>query len=394
MSTIHRLVLRRVLDGLHPAFTRAFFPWVARHPRYLRAVIRLARSFRNAERKRAQHRSKGLRVPSVMILSVTSTCNLFCAGCYAAATRKTPLELSNGVKDGPREMNRQQWRSTISEARNLGVFGFVIAGGEPFLCQGIVDLCMEFNDVFFLIVSNGTSITEDDFMKLEKASNIAIVVSLEGGQEATDARRGSGVYSKAQKALRRLWQSGVLTGISATITKENHEYWMDPTNLNRLIRGGLRIGVFIEYIPTPEPSAPSRQSLSPCADQGLMMTNEERERFRSFVLDYREKNPIILLHSPNDEEYYGGCVSAGRGFVHVTPAGDLTACPVSNLATHNLHSSSLKEGLASPLFVKIRKNGHILETHDLPCALLSHQEEVLKLARSVGAYHTDTRQAA
>jgi MoaA/NifB/PqqE/SkfB family radical SAM enzyme len=290
-------------------------------------------------------------------------------------------------------LDRKQWRSIISEARELGVFGFVIAGGEPFLCEGIVELCMEFDDVFFLIVTNGTSIKESDFRRLERASNIAVVVSLEGDQEATDARRGTGVYRRAQKTLRRLWRIGVLSGISATITGQNYQYWMDSRNLDRFIKGGIRIGVFIEYIPATQPSTPSRQSISPCADDGLMLSTEERERFREYVLDYRESRPIILLHSPNDEEYYGGCVSAGRGFVHVTPAGDVTACPVSNLATHNLQTASLREGLASPLFTEIRKNGHILENHDLPCALLSHHEEVLALARSVGAYSTDTRES-
>ncbi|MHA1277745.1 MAG: hypothetical protein ACTSQ8_11175 [Candidatus Helarchaeota archaeon] len=53
---------------------------------------------------------------------------------------------------------------------------------------------------------------------------------------------------------------------------------------------------------------------------------------------------IFLLHSPGDEEYMGGCVSAGRGFAHITPMGDLTPCPVSNIATHNLTKASLREG--------------------------------------------------
>jgi MoaA/NifB/PqqE/SkfB family radical SAM enzyme len=108
------------------------------------------------------------------------------------------------------------------------------------------------------------------------------------------------------------------------------------------------------------------------------------------VVNYRENNPFIIIHSPNDEDYFGGCVSAGRGFAHVTPTGDLTPCPVSNLATHNLQDSTLREGFASPLFTEIRKNGHLLKDHDLPCALLSHQEEVAVIARKVGAYRTDT----
>lgn len=390
MSFLQRIFLKQILDDIDPAFTNTFFPWIIRNPRYLRAVIRLGRSYQWAEKRRAQYKNQGLQVPSVMILSVTSTCNLVCAGCYATSTRSISEEQKS---KSSRETNLMKWKSIISEAKDLGVFGFVVAGGEPFLCEGIVDLCMEFNDLFFLIVTNGTSIKADDFEKLGKASNIAIVVSLEGDKKATDSRRGAGVHARAISSLQHLWSIGVLTGISATITRENYSFWMNKANLDKLVQRGIRIGVFIEYIPTSEPSIPSRQTLSPCSDQGMMLTIEERKRFREHVISYRSSNRIFLLHSPNDEEFFGGCVSAGRGFVHVTPAGDLTACPVSNLATHNLHNSSLKKSLASPLFTKIRENGHILEDHHLPCALLSHHDEVLEMAKSVGAYHTDTRKA-
>ena len=389
MTFIHQLFLRRILDSIDPIFTRTFLPWVVKHPRYLRAVFHLGRSYRWAEKRRAQYKERGLQVPSVMILSVTSTCNLVCSGCYAAS-RRTTLEGSEQTRKTSRDLNLQKWRSIISEAKNLGVFGFVIAGGEPFLCDGIVDLCLEFNDIFFVIVTNGTSIKESDFSKLSRASNIAIVVSLEGDRKSTDARRGYGVHSKAIESLKHLWSIGILTGISATITRENVGFWMNSRNLDKLINRGIRIGVFIEYIPSTETSAPTKQSISPCSEIGKILTIPEREQFRDFVVQYRENNPIFIIHSPNDEEFFGGCVSAGRGFVHVTPSGDLTACPVSNIATHNLKESSLKQGLASPLFRKIRENGHIQESHDLPCALLSHQDEVIELARSVGAYNTDT----
>ncbi|MFW9809000.1 MAG: radical SAM/SPASM domain-containing protein [Candidatus Thorarchaeota archaeon] len=391
MSFVHQVFLKKILDGIHPALTNTFFSWVIRNPRYLRAVIRLGRSYKRAERTRFMYKERGLQVPSVMILSVTSACNLVCAGCYAASTRRASKDNGESTTQLSRDTNLPKWRSIISEAKDLGVFGFVIAGGEPFLCDGIIDLCMEFNDLFFLIVTNGTSIKHGDFEKLRKASNIAIVISLEGDKEITDSRRGEGVHARAIKSLEHLWSIGVLTGVSATITRANYHFWMNRRSLDKLVERGVRIGVFIEYIPTPEPTAPARQSLSPCADQGKMLSVEERQQFRKHVVSYRSQNPIFLLHSPNDEEFFGGCVSAGRGFIHVTPAGDLTACPVSNLATHNLHDSSLKKGLASPLFKKIRENGSILENHDLPCALLSHHDEVLELARSVGAYRTDTR---
>lgn len=67
----------------------------------------------------------------------------------------------------------------------------------------------------------------------------------------------------------------------------------------------------------------------------------------------------------------------------------LTPCPVSNIATHNLTNSSLREGLASPLFKEICKNEHLLETEGMPCALFAHPDEVSNLAQLGGAYKTN-----
>jgi MoaA/NifB/PqqE/SkfB family radical SAM enzyme len=98
-------------------------------------------------------------------------------------------------------------------------------------------------------------------------------------------------------------------------------------------------------------------------------------------------NPIYLIHTPTDEETHGGCIGAGRGFVHVTPEGDLTACPVSNLATHNLVNSSLEEGLSNLLFKEFRENEKIHNSKDESCALLVHSTET-DLSKDFGAYST------
>jgi MoaA/NifB/PqqE/SkfB family radical SAM enzyme len=124
-------------------------------------------------------------------------------------------------------------------------------------------------------------------------------------------------------------------------------------------------------------------------DEALMLTKEERATFRAQILMYRTAKPLYIIHSPCDEEFFGGCVSAGRGFAHVTPAGDLTPCPVSNVATHNLRTATLREGFSSPLFTKIRENEGLLETGDTPCSLFAHPKEVEELAKSVNAYRTD-----
>jgi MoaA/NifB/PqqE/SkfB family radical SAM enzyme len=402
------LELKYDLEKLDPNFARMILPWVFRHPRYLRAAIRLMRSVKKAKQTRVKAQENGLMVPPFLIISITSQCNLFCTGCYAAATGNVYNRYSNSNTRTKTALEKQQWRTIVSQARELGVIGFVIAGGEPFLYPGLLDLCEEFKDRLFLILTNGTAFTKADFKRLKRLTNLAIIVSIEGGPELTNSRRGEDVYEKAMNTLTQLNKMGMLTGISATITRINYRYWMDTKLIDNLISQGVRFGVFIEYIPLTPGVEPDSETPSPLFetfkdkseregkpikwdtknDHLLMLTPEERAEFRAQILNYRETKPIYIIHSPGDEEYFGGCVSAGRGFAHVTPTGDLTPCPISNIATHNLTTATLREGLTSLLFEEIRENEHLLEMEGMPCALFAHPKEVDALAKSVGAYRT------
>ncbi|MFW9788067.1 MAG: radical SAM/SPASM domain-containing protein [Candidatus Thorarchaeota archaeon] len=379
--------MKKVLDGLDSNMSRLFVPWVLRNPRYIRAGFRLARSYKKTERLRREAREAGLSVPPFLILSITSKCNLTCAGCYAAAVGTLDIAQRSGCSAARPTLDWNQWYDIIKDAAEQGVFGFIIAGGEPFLFSGLLELCESFKDRFFIILTNGTALTRYDHKRLRSTKNVAVIVSVEGSEEATDARRGRGVHKQALETLTRLKSSGVPTGISVTITNQNYQFWMQKENLDRYVKLGVLVGVFIEYIPVMAENL-TGDTCGPY-NKTLMLSPQEREEFRLQVLEYRRKNSLYVIHSPGDEDYFGGCVSAGRGFAHVTPQGDLTACPVSNLATHNLSNTSFREGLASPLFIAIRENEHLLTNEDTPCALFGHPAEVQEIARSVGAYSTD-----
>lgn len=367
--------LKKTIDLYDPNIARIFLPWALRHPKYIRSFVRLRKSYLMSEKIRNNKLEEGIKVPPFLILSVTSKCNLRCNGCYAAAAGNITCNNTQAKKI----LDIKQWTVIIEEATKIGVFGFIVAGGEPFLYSDLIELFKKFRDSFFIVLTNGTLIKEKDYKTLKKLGNISIIVSLEGDSKLTDNRRGKGVFDKAMGTLKKLNKYGVINGTSVTITRDNYKYWMDDKNIDDLIERGICVGIFIEHIPTT----------SEKHDYDLMLASKERKIFRDKILNYREKKSIYIVHSPGDEEYFGGCVSAGRGFAHITPSGDLTPCPVSNIATHNLTKSTLLEGLASPLFKKIRENEHLLETEGMPCALFAHPKEVNELAQSVGAYKTD-----
>ena len=380
-------------NAFGPSFYRMFLPWAIRHPRYLLSSTSLLRAYTKTDQVRKELERNGLKVPPTLILSITEQCNLSCSGCFAAAAGITCHKNMGDPKRKKHQLDVQGWMKIISEACELGVFGFFLAGGEPFLFPKLIELCEEFRDRCFIIFTNGTAISEGDFKRLKRLTNTAIIVSIEGGKKATNQRRGEGVYQKATSTLKRLSEIGTPNGISATITRLNYKYWMNSEHINGLIAQGIRATLFIEYIPvmqTPESDiSNSEKNVIEQNDQHLMLTKEERAKFRLQILRYRETKPLYVIHSPGDEEFFGGCVSAGRGFAHVTPAGDLTPCPVSNVATHNLITATLRKGLASQLFSKIRENESLLENEGTPCSLFTHSKELEELAKSVNAYRTD-----
>ena len=159
---------------IDPQLTRVLVPWMMRHRRYVPGFLRLARTLKQSGRVRARQQAAGVRVPPFLILSVTSRCNLRCSGCYAAAVgtvTSTPARPGLGL---------EEWRRVVAEAAGLGVMAFIVAGGEPFLLPGIVDLFREFPDRLFLVFTNGTALKPEDLEALKKLSNIVVVVSLEG----------------------------------------------------------------------------------------------------------------------------------------------------------------------------------------------------------------------
>ncbi|MFW6263479.1 MAG: radical SAM/SPASM domain-containing protein, partial [Thermotogota bacterium] len=379
--------ITQLFNFVNPKLSRVFIPFILKNPKYLKNANKLIKNFDRCETIREKTlKEEGVMIPPILILSITHKCNLNCLGCFASAVGISSTDQSKFHQEA---LSISEWEGIVSQARKLGVYTFLIAGGEPFVFDGILDLCQKFDDCIFLIFTNGTAIKEADYKQLKKMDNTGIMVSVEGSDQMTDLRRGAGIHEKAIQTAKRLGKSGILSGISVTITNENYLYWMQEEHLDAYINDGLHMGFFTEYIPVGLDSDSSIKKDSVCSTSDQQssaqkcLTKEQRLDFRQQIIYYKENKQMFIIHSPGDEELFGGCVSAGKGFAHINAFGDLTPCPVSDIATHNLKKSELKDGLSSQLFVQLRENGEILENTDGPCALFEHQKELEDLRKKV-----------
>ncbi len=345
----------RLLDDSITAVLGQAARIVASRPRLLSFAARALVSQRKAAARRGELAAGGLLVPAVMIVSVTRRCNLSCRGCYMKAQHREP---------GP-EMTPGQLKSVIAQAGDLGVGFVVLAGGEPLVrAPEILDLAREFPDILFGVITNGLLIDESFAGKLPPLKNIVPIVSFEGFEAETDTRRGAGVYRQLMETCGLLDRAGIFFGCSLTVTRENHGLATDEGFIGEMIRAGCRLFAFVEYVPVQE------------GTEHLVLTEDQRASLVTDLRTFPGKFPALFLGFPGDEEAFGGCLSSGRGFVHVSATGDLEPCPAAPFSDANLTKIPLAEALQSGFLGEIRKHHDRMTETRGGCALWTNREWV------------------
>lgn len=343
---------RRIFEFFRTAFRGAAG---ARRPlRLLEAAL----FQRRQAARRARAAREGLVVPPILIASLTRKCNLDCEGCYSRALRP---------EGEGEELSDERFMEIFREAIGLGVGTILLAGGEPLLRAGLVKMASRLKGILLPVFTNGTMI-DRDFIEAAARSSLVPVVSIEGEAGSTDARRGEGIHASAERVLSGMRERGLLFGASITLTSRNAEEVLSRAYLEGLGRSGISVLFIIEYVPVSPGSG------------GLVLSSGQKnalgEKGRFEGLPY----PVVVL--PGDEEAYGGCLAAGRGFVHLSSEGRIEACPFAPFSDTDVSKSSLETALASPLMAAIREHhGELTETSG-GCALWNRQGWVAGLGGS------------
>ena len=325
-------------------------------------MLRFAAASRTASKKRRKAEAKGEHIPPFLIASITSKCNLHCAGCYSRCNHAT-------VDSEPvRQLTDEEWKNVFDEAEELGISFILLAGGEPMLRRGVIEAAGKKQNILFPIFTNGTYLDEKYLELFDKCRNLIPVMSIEGSRELTDERRGAGIYDRLIANMDEIKKRGLIFGASVTVTTRNYREVTSQAFLDSLAEKGCKVVIFVEYVPVTEES----RELAP--------TDAEREFMQSEIIRLRETRPeMVYISFPGDEKSSGGCVAAGRGFFHINSHGSAEPCPFSPYSDINVRDSSLKDAMNSPLFRKLRDDGYLLEDHSGGCVLYEKRELVQQI---------------
>ncbi len=336
-------------------------------PHNFSRIINLVLLVRRGEKRRVANEVRlGIPIPDTCVFSVTWRCNLDCRGCYAKNYGpKKELQLAEVIK-------------AVNECSGLGTYIFVIAGGEPLLVNGIVEELSKLKNAFFLLFSNGTLLDSERVRQVKKAKNIMPIISIEGGESATDDRRGEGVGQEIARAMQLMNRSHVPFGFSTMLTHLNLREVTQRGWVDQLWRRGARFGFFVDYIPIEG---------NLCDD--FVLTDEDRAYKEGILLKRKSETRPPIFNLPSDEYAGGGCKSAGKGFIHINADGYVEPCPFSHYAVDNVRDKPMSEILSSDFFGRLRDRFATMENPRGECMLFANRDVVGQIASETRAFCTE-----
>jgi len=339
-----------------------------KNPKESAFMVKFAAASKKASKTRLKYEQEGLHVPGFLIASITSSCNLHCAGCYSRCNNATvdaePVE----------QLTPDEWLRVFKEAEELGVSFIMLAGGEPMIRREVIRNAGTLPNIIFPIFTNGTYIDERYFQLLDDCRNLVPVLSIEGGKEITDARRGAGIYDQVTGNMKKFREKGLIYGASITVTTENYKEVTSPEFIKALAEQGCKLAIFIEFVPVTEDA------------KHLAPGDAERSYMAKAIDDFRQNSDeIVLLSFPGDELAMGGCMAAGREFFHINSHGGAEPCPFSPYSDINVKKTSLKAAIGSELFKALQDGGVLAEQHVGGCVLFEQKDKVEQLLAHIAA---------
>ncbi len=318
--------------------------------------------------KQEENRKKyNCNIPWAILLDPTSACNLHCTGCWAA-------EYGNKLN-----LTYDEIDSILRQGKELGIYLYIYTGGEPMVRKDdLIRLCRAHSDCVFLCFTNATLIDEAFADQMLEVKNFIPAISLEGFEEATDGRRGSGVYQKVIRAIELLRKKKLIYGISACYTSANFDSITSEAFYDKLIELGAYFIWYFHYMPVGNDAVPA-----------LLPTPEQRTEIYHRIRKFRAEKPLFAMDFQNDAEYVGGCIAGGRRYLHINANGDIDPCVFIHYSDSNIREKTLLEALQSPLFMAYHDGQPFNENMLRPCPMLENPEKLCAMVARSGAHSTD-----
>lgn len=297
-------------------------------------------------------RQKAYRDGDLRTLSidVTGHCNMKCPQCYAAPFRETS------------DVDLDLLCAAIKEAHGLGVFHFVMQGGEPITRKDRLDAILKAcvpPESYLNVVSNGWDMNLDNIQWLKERGVDKIAFSLDSGLPSEhDANRGEGSFDRTITAIDNTLKAGLLSSVSMVATRTNFDTESFWAVYFLCLRKRIRLDI---QIAEPIGNWDGKTD--------MLLTKEQSQRIRYFryfspILANGQKMVNRDLFMPDDSSR---CPAVSR-FMAISADGHILPCNFIQASLGKVGEVTIAEARARLLKSKLFSQVHDLclcgEDHD------------------------------
>ena len=235
----------------------------------------------------------------------------------------------------PNEMSTEQIIRLVDELYDKGTRMICLMGGEPLLKPGIdkiIDHIVN-KGIICDMTTNGLMIKNklDIIKKLD-----AIMISLDGDEQANDQNRGKGTYPKIVEGIKIARENGVIVRLNCVLTRKN------MGSIEYMLQFARNNGLFVTFALMAEPhQIPEDLKEFTMTDQEIKETYLKLKKLRAegwpvlfsdhtldYVINYPlAYNKIIFKNAPKKIlDYYKRECRYGRTMAYIESDGKTYPC--------------------------------------------------------------------
>lgn len=318
-----------------------------------------------ASEQRAIREKYQCNAPFAIVLDPTTQCSWNCGDCHLAS-------------DEDAELDFDAMDDIVEQGKMMGVYLYFFLGGEPLSRRNdLVALCNKHSDCLFLAFTSGKGLDEELASDMLRVKNFLTALTLCGGREETDARRGPGAFDAAQTAMEILRRRKLPFGIACSYDRGNTELVGSEAFYDQMISWGAKICLFTTAMPVGTGSGP--ETLATAAQREYMFRQERL---------FRQSKPLMTVDFWNDGQLLKGCIAGGRSYLHINARGDIEPCVFVHFSDSNIHQKTLLEACTSPLFRAFHDRQPFDDNFLRSCPALDRPEILPELVKASGAHPT------
>jgi PqqA peptide cyclase len=283
--------------------------------------------------------------PFGMLAELTYACPLHCPYC------SNPLNLA----DYSDELDTDEWRRVLAEARALGVLQLHLSGGEPLQRRDLVEIVAGARDLGFYtnLITSALGLSRRRAEELKAAGLDHVQISIQADEQSVSDRiAGTPSYERKISAARMVKEMDWPLTMNVVIHRHNID------RMGRILHLAEELGADRIELANTQYYGWARRNRA-----ALLPTRAQLDRAEEVVREARRrldgKLEIIYVIPDYYSKYPKPCMGGwGKNQLTVTPNGNVLPCPAAHtleLPRATVRESSLAAIWAeSPLFQRFR----------------------------------------